>query len=63
VQFNQLLESPQSDVGKTLDFLTQEMKREVNTIGAKSSDIVITQVIIDMKTEVERIREQLQNIE
>lgn len=49
--------------GKRLDFLTQEMTREVNTIGAKASDLSISQAVVDMKTEIERIREQLQNVE
>lgn len=50
-------------VGKKLDFLVQEMNREVNTIGSKSNDIEITKLVIQMKSEVEKIREQVQNIE
>lgn len=50
-------------VGRGLDFLLQEVNREINTIGSKSSDIKISQIVIDMKSEVERIREQVQNIE
>lgn len=62
-QFATMLNGSPSDVGKTLDFLIQEMKREVNTIGSKSLEIEIAQLVIEMKTEIERIREQIQNIE
>lgn len=50
-------------IGKRLDFLCQEIGRETNTIGSKPSDITITQTVIEMKGEVEKIREQVQNIE
>lgn len=50
-------------VGKRMDFLVQEMGREVNTIGAKSDDIKITQHVMQMKLHLERIREQVQNLE
>lgn len=50
-------------IGKKLDFILQEMNREVNTIGSKTSDVSITAYVIDMKTEIEKIREQVQNIE
>lgn len=49
--------------GKTLEFLIQEMNREVNTIGSKASDLNITKYVIEMKSELERIREQVQNVE
>lgn len=49
--------------GRTMDFLVQEMNREVNTIGSKCSQLEITQLVIDAKNEIERIREQIQNIE
>lgn len=49
--------------GKKLDFLTQELFREVNTIGSKANDFAISQEVINMKASVERIREQVQNIE
>ena len=49
--------------GRTLDFLAQEMFREINTIGSKANDVVITRRVIQFKTELERIREQVQNIE
>ena len=50
-------------VGKTLDFLLQEMGREVNTIGSKANDAEITAEVVRMKTELERLREQMQNVE
>ncbi|MDD5602821.1 MAG: YicC family protein [Eubacteriales bacterium] len=50
-------------VGRKLDFLIQEMNREVNTIGSKANDLVITKNVVDMKSELEKIREQVQNIE
>ena len=50
-------------IGKKIDFLIQEMNRETNTIGSKSGCIDITNMVIDMKTEIEDIREQVQNIE
>ncbi len=53
----------EGSVGRKLDFLVQEMNREVNTIGSKSNDLEITKIVIDLKTEIEKIREQVQNIE
>ena len=50
-------------VGRKLNFLLQEMNREVNTIGSKSNDAEIARMVIGMKEELERIREQVQNIE
>ena len=50
-------------VGRKLDFLVQEMNRETNTIGSKSNDIEITNHVVDIKSEIEKIREQMQNIE
>lgn len=50
-------------VGRKLDFLVQEMNREVNTIGSKANDIDITALIVEAKSEIEKIREQIQNIE
>ncbi len=49
--------------GKSLDFLTQEMGREVNTLGSKSNDLQLTEIVLLMKNEVEKIREQVQNLE
>jgi uncharacterized protein (TIGR00255 family) len=50
-------------VGRTLDFLVQEMGREVNTIGSKANDATISQLVVESKAELEKIREQVQNIE
>jgi uncharacterized protein (TIGR00255 family) len=50
-------------VGRALDFLIQEMGREINTVGAKASDALISQHVVDAKAELEKIREQVQNIE
>ncbi|MDR2648517.1 MAG: YicC family protein [Clostridiales bacterium] len=49
--------------GRKLDFLVQEMNREVNTIGSKSNDLEISKLVVELKSEVEKIREQVQNIE
>lgn len=61
--FEELIHSKELSVGKTLEFLVQELNREVNTIGSKSSELEIARAVIDIKTELERIREQIQNIE
>lgn len=50
-------------VGRRIDFLVQELNREVNTISSKSQDVPITQLVVGMKAEIEKLREQLQNIE
>jgi len=50
-------------VGRKLDFLIQEMNREINTIGSKANDLNITKFVVDIKSELEKIREQIQNIE
>jgi len=50
-------------VGRKMDFLCQEMGREINTIGSKANNLELTKIVIDMKNELERIREQVQNIE
>lgn len=62
---NSLSEMLESDgpVGKKMDFLVQEMNREVNTIGSKANCLDITNTVIEMKNEIENIREQIQNIE
>ena len=49
--------------GRKLDFLTQEMGREVNTIGSKANQVLLARCVVEMKTAVERIREVLQNVE
>ncbi len=51
------------EVGRKLDFLTQELNREVNTIGSKASDIQITRCVVAAKSEIEKLREQVQNVE
>ena len=61
-QFRTLIASDEP-VGRKLDFLVQEMNREVNTIGSKAQDLSITRLVVDMKSEIEKIREQIQNIE
>ncbi|MBE6875948.1 MAG: YicC family protein [Ruminococcus sp.] len=55
--------SQEESVGRKLDFLVQEMNREVNTIGSKIQDVEITAIVVDIKSEIEKIREQIQNIE
>jgi len=60
-QFEAMLDSDES-VGKRLNFLLQEINRETNTIGAKSNHLEITQKVVDMKDEVEKLKEQIQNI-
>jgi len=59
---HQLLDETEP-VGRELDFLIQEMNREVNTIGSKSSPIEIKNSVVQMKTTLEKIREQIQNVE
>ena len=49
--------------GKKLDFLSQEMLREINTMGSKSRSAMLRTLVVELKTEVERIREQVQNVE
>lgn len=61
-QFNQLV-GTQGELGKQMDFLTQEMNREANTILSKSGDVPITQAALAIKMEVEKIKEQVQNVE
>lgn len=50
-------------VGRKLDFLVQELNREVNTIGSKGSDLTIAGLVVEAKSEIEKLREQVQNIE
>ena len=61
-QFRGFLESTEP-TGRKMDFLVQEMNREVNTTGSKSQSLEITKLVVDMKSEIEKIREQIQNIE
>lgn len=62
-QFTTLVEVNNNPIGKKIDFLIQEMNRETNTIGSKSGSLEITNLVINIKTELEDIREQIQNIE
>ena len=62
-QFEKLLKETNGTIGKKLDFIIQEMNRETNTIGSKANNLEITNGVIDIKTELEDIREQVQNIE
>lgn len=62
VQLRRIMESTEP-VGRKLDFLVQEMNRETNTIGSKCSDTAIAGHVVEMKSEIEKIREQIQNIE
>ncbi len=61
-QVGRILDDP-APAGRKLDFLVQEMNREINTIGSKSPDLTIANHVIEVKSEIEKIREQIQNIE
>ena len=61
-QFREMADET-APVGRKLDFLVQELNREANTIGSKAQDMRITKLVIDIKSEIEKIREQIQNIE
>ncbi len=61
-QFEKLLESKQP-IGRKLDFIVQEMNRETNTVGSKSQNSEIAYTVVNMKSEIEKIREQIQNVE
>ena len=61
-QFRTMLESD-VPVGRKIDFLIQEMNREINTIGSKSNDLDTARIVIDVKAEIEKLREQIQNVE
>lgn len=61
-QFASMMESDQP-TGRKIDFLVQEMNREVNTIGSKCQDLRVTNLVVEMKAEIEKIREQIQNVE
>ena len=61
-QFKTLLEVSESK-GRKLDFLIQEMNREANTIGSKGNHQEVSRIVVDMKSEIEKLREQAQNIE
>jgi uncharacterized protein (TIGR00255 family) len=61
-QFGQMVEVDEP-LGRKMDFLVQEIHREVNTISAKANDVVVSQKVVEIKAELERMREQIQNIE
>ena len=61
-QMNRYLDA-KGEIGKKMDFLIQEMNREANTIGSKASDAEIAQGVVDLKSEIEKMREQIQNVE
>lgn len=61
-QMSDMLSSKQS-IGRKLDFLIQEMNREINTIGSKTNDLSAARIVIDLKAELEKLREQAQNVE
>lgn len=63
VQFRELLSSKAAVVGRKMDFLVQEIGREINTIGSKSMEAKISHLVVEMKSELEKMREQIQNIE
>jgi uncharacterized protein (TIGR00255 family) len=62
-QFASLLTSAREPVGKKLDFLAQEILRELNTLGSKGRDLQTIREVLEMKSEIEKIREQVQNLE
>jgi uncharacterized protein (TIGR00255 family) len=61
-QLDEILESSEP-VGRKIDFLIQEMNREINTIGSKAADLTISPLVIEVKSELEKMREQVQNVE
>lgn len=63
IQLKNIIEKSRQPTGKKLDFLVQEMNREANTVGSKANDIEITNLMLEIKSEIEKIREQVQNIE
>jgi uncharacterized protein (TIGR00255 family) len=62
-QFGELIVSSPGPVGKRLDFLSQEVLRELNTLGSKARDLQLTREVLEMKSEIEKVREQVQNVE
>ena len=63
LHMKETLQSEESGIGRKLDFIAQEMNREANTILSKANDLEISNIGIDLKTEIEKVREQIQNIE
>ena len=62
VEFRATLEKDEP-MGRKLDFLIQEMNREVNTIGSKSNNVAVSRWVVEAKTVIEKLREQVQNVE
>ena len=63
IQFEKFLTAAKTDCGRSLDFLVQEMFREINTLGNKSGSCDISPIVVNFKTELEKMREQIQNAE
>lgn len=63
IQLKKNVDKNDEPTGRKLDFIVQEMNREVNTIGSKANDLEITNMVVEIKSEIEKIREQIQNIE
>lgn len=61
-QMDEMLKD-EKPIGRKLDFLVQEMNRESNTIGSKANDVTLSKIVVELKSEIEKIREQIQNIE
>lgn len=62
-RLRKMIEITEEPIGRKMDFLVQEMNREINTIGSKSNNVEIGNLVVDVKSEIEKIREQIQNIE
>ena len=62
-QLQHIVNESAEPVGRKLDFLIQEINRETNTIGSKANSMEAAQIVVDMKSEIEKLREQVQNIE
>lgn len=62
-QFQEIVRSKEAQVGRKLEFLLQEFGREINTIGSKSSDPALSKLVVEFKSELEKMREQIQNVE
>ena len=58
-----LLMNSDGEIGRKIDFIIQEMNRDANTIGSKANDSTLSHMVVDIKAEIEKIREQIQNIE
>ncbi|MBP2630874.1 MAG: hypothetical protein H6Q70_1502 [Firmicutes bacterium] len=63
LQFKETISIAEGGIGRKLDFIIQEMNRETNTIASKANDFIVANTVIDIKSEIEKIREQIQNIE